>query len=98
MKNWYESKVIWAMVVQSLISALLLAQEWYSQGDFSIPGIIGLVVGILVIILRVWFTDTPIDVEKMRSTWTVVDGDTRARTSEADPFDAPETYDVSTGK
>lgn len=69
MKSWYESKVVWAMVVQSVISILLLVQEWYSTGDYSIPGIIGLVIGVLVIVLRVWFTDQPIDTPKMRAIW-----------------------------
>ena len=71
MKAWYESKIVWAMVVQSLISVLLLVQEWYTKGDFSVPGCIGLAVGILVIVLRVWFTDEPIDNPKMRATWFI---------------------------
>jgi isoprenylcysteine carboxyl methyltransferase (ICMT) family protein YpbQ len=61
MKDWYKSKIVWAMVFQSLISILLLVQEWYSKQDFSVPGCIGLAVGVLVIVLRVWFTDEPID-------------------------------------
>jgi len=69
MKNWYESKVVWAMVVQSIIGILLLVQEWYAKGDFSVPGIIALAIGVLVIVLRIWFTDSPIDTPKMRATW-----------------------------
>ena len=66
MKAWYESKIVWAMAVQSLISVLLLVQEWYSKGDFSVPGCIGLAVGILVIVLRVWFTDQPVATDRAR--------------------------------
>ena len=69
-KPWYESKIVWAMALQSLISILLLAQEWYAKGDFSVPACIGLAVGILVIVLRIWFTDQPIDTAKYRdSLW-----------------------------
>ncbi len=78
MKAWYESKVVWAMVVQSIISALLIAQEWYSKGDFSIPACIGLAVGILVIVLRIWFTDTVINTPKAQrkaeELWAAEDG------------------------
>jgi hypothetical protein len=63
---WYQSKIVWAMVVQSLISVLLLVQEWYSKADYSVPGIIGLVIGVLVIVLRIWFTESPVDTAKAR--------------------------------
>lgn len=69
MKAWYESKIVWAMAVQSLISILLLVQEWYAKQDFSVPGCIGLAVGVLVIVLRIWFTDSPVDNAKMRALW-----------------------------
>lgn len=73
MKKFYESKIFWAMAIQAVVSSLMVAQEWYSKGDFSIPGIIGLVIGVLVIVLRVFFTDTPIDNPKMRAVWEVSD-------------------------
>lgn len=64
MKSWYTSKLVWLGVVQSLISILMLAQEWYARGDFSVPAIIGLVIGALMVVLRVWFTDMPIETPK----------------------------------
>ncbi len=67
MKNWYQSKIVWASVVMFLISALQLFQGWYAAGDFSVPSIIGLVVSILIIVVRVWFTDTAIDTPKARA-------------------------------
>lgn len=59
-KAWYTSKIVWLMVLQSAISVLLLVQEWISKGDFSVVGIIGLVIGILTIVIRIWLTDQPI--------------------------------------
>lgn len=60
MKQWYESKIVWAMAFQSVISILTIFQEWYAKGDFSVPGITGLVIGVLVIVARIWFTETAI--------------------------------------
>jgi hypothetical protein len=59
-KNWWESKIFWVMVLQFLISALGLAQEFTAKGDYSIPAIIGMVIAILVVVLRVFFTSQPI--------------------------------------
>ena len=59
-KKWYQSKIVGAMALQSVISILLLLQEWYAKGDFSVPGIIGIVIAALVVVLRIWFTDTAI--------------------------------------
>lgn len=69
MKAWYQSKVVWVGVISTLLGVLQLFAEWYDKGDFSVSGVVALVIGVLVIILRVWFTDTPIDTPKMRATW-----------------------------
>lgn len=67
MKAWYDSKIVWVGVITTLLGVLGLFQEWYAKGDFSVPGIIGFVIGVLLIVLRVWFTDTPIDTPKARA-------------------------------
>jgi hypothetical protein len=67
MKAWYTSKVFWVGIIATLLGVLQLFSEWYEKGDFSVPGIIGLIIGILVIVLRVWFTDTAIDTPKARA-------------------------------
>jgi hypothetical protein len=69
MKAFYESKLFWVGAITTLLGVLQLFSEWYAKADFSVPGIISLVIGILVIVLRVWFTDTPIDTPKMRRDW-----------------------------
>lgn len=67
MKPFYSSKIFWAMLGQCLISVLLLVQEWYSKGDYSVPGCIGLAIGVIVIVLRVWFTDAAISTPQARA-------------------------------
>lgn len=60
MKAWYESKIVWVGVLETAIGALQLFSEWYSASDFSVPGVVNLVIGVLLIVLRIWFTDTEI--------------------------------------
>jgi len=58
-KNWYESKTFWL----NLLVALVLIADLLVQQPFIPPTylpIIATVVGILNIIIRVWFTDTGI--------------------------------------
>jgi len=59
-KPWYQSKIVWLSVITALISGLEIFSEWYSKGDFSIPGIISLIISILLIVVRVFFTSTVI--------------------------------------
>jgi hypothetical protein len=67
MKAFYESKLFWVGTITTLISVLGIVQEWYAKGDWSVPSCIGLAIGILVIVLRVWFTDQPVDTAKSRA-------------------------------
>ena len=57
-KEFWKSKIFWAGVITTLISILELFAEWYKAGNFDVPAIITLIVGILIIIFRIWFTNT----------------------------------------
>ena len=60
MKNWYQSKLVWMNVILTLIGALTLVSEYLDAGAYSYSGVVMLVVGILGVILRIWFTDASI--------------------------------------
>jgi len=64
-KNWYESKTFWL----NLLTALVLIADLLVQQPF-IPTawlpFIATVVGILNVVLRVWFTDTGIASRRAR--------------------------------
>ena len=61
MKPWYESKLTWMNIILTLIGILTLVAEYLTNSPIlTAPGIIMVVVGALGVVLRVWFTDTPI--------------------------------------
>jgi hypothetical protein len=58
-KNWYESKTFWL----NLLTALVMIADLLVQQPFIPPAylpFIATLVGILNVVLRVWFTDTGI--------------------------------------
>lgn len=57
MKPWYQSKLVWSGVVLTLIGALQLVAQYLDAGVYSASGIVMLVVGVLNVILRIWFTN-----------------------------------------
>jgi len=59
-KKWYESKLVWLGVLQTLIGILGLVADFLDVGNFTAAGIVVLFSGVLTIVLRVWFTDLPI--------------------------------------
>ena len=59
-KFWYESKLVWLGVITTLIGALQLVAEFLKAGTFSPDSVVLLVVGILGVVLRVWFTEASI--------------------------------------
>lgn len=59
-KAWYSSKMVWLGVVQFLIGALGLLAEFLRAGDYSPFAVTMLLSGILVVVMRVWFTDSAI--------------------------------------
>ena len=56
-KKWYESKMVYLGIVQFLIGALGLLAEFLKAGDYSPFAVTMLASGILVVVMRVWFTD-----------------------------------------
>lgn len=61
MKPWYQSKLVWQNVFITLVgAAMLIADYWTQTPALTVPGICTLLAGVFGVILRVWFTDTPI--------------------------------------
>ena len=60
-KKWYESKLVWLGVIQTLIGILGLVATFLEAGNFTAPAVVMLVIGALTVVLRVWFTDVPIE-------------------------------------
>ena len=58
-KKWYASKSIWLGLISIAIGILGFVQPWIEAGDFTLPSIILLVIGVLQLIAR-YLTDSPI--------------------------------------
>lgn len=59
-KKWYQSKLVWLGVVQTLIGAGQLVADLLKQSAITPTDITLLATGILTVILRVWFTEVPV--------------------------------------
>jgi hypothetical protein len=59
-KAWYASKVIWFNVLVSLAAVLPLVADLVKQAAVKPEDIILLGVGVINVVLRIWFTDQPI--------------------------------------
>jgi hypothetical protein len=57
-KPWWKSKIVWLGVINTLIAGLELGGVFLDTGDFSPVAISQLVIGILMVIARIWFTNT----------------------------------------
>lgn len=60
MKSWYQSKLVWLGVIQTLIGSLGLVATYLADGVYTPEKFVLLASGILTVILRVWFTDSPV--------------------------------------
>ena len=61
MKKWYQSKIVWLGVLQTIIGALVVVQDYVNNGGGIGPQELVLIAtGILTVVLRVWFSGTPI--------------------------------------
>jgi hypothetical protein len=58
--KWYQSKIVWLGVVTTLIGALQLLVPVLQANSFAPADITTLVIGVLTIISRIWFTDSKI--------------------------------------
>lgn len=59
-KPWYQSKLVWLGVITTLIGVLEVVGIWLEAAQFQPQDFVVLAVGVLTVILRVWFTDTSI--------------------------------------
>lgn len=67
MKEWYDSKLVWIHVINTLQgTGELVIGVLQKQAALDVIGGIQLGLGILGIIIRVWFTDTVINTAKAR--------------------------------
>ena len=57
---WYESKIVWLGIITTLLGALEVVRQYIAVTPLSADSVILIVSGILAVILRVWFTSTPV--------------------------------------
>ena len=61
MKKWFESKTVWLGILTALSGALSLGAQYVAEGSFnSQDGMLLFAVGLIGIVVRVWFTDKAI--------------------------------------
>jgi hypothetical protein len=58
-KAWYQSKTIWAGIIEVVIGVLGLLATFLAAGQFTAPAVTILIAGVLTIVLRK-LTDTAI--------------------------------------
>jgi len=59
-KPWYQSKVFWLGVITTLLGVIPIVTELASQTSVNPAALGTALTGILVVIVRVWFTDAPV--------------------------------------
>jgi len=65
MKPWYLSKLVWQNVFLTLMGALISVAAFVAANPvITVAGVLTTVAGVIGIILRVWFTDVPVDTPK----------------------------------
>jgi hypothetical protein len=57
-KLWYQSKLVWLGILQTVIAILLSASDLLAKGTITPSDITIFLAGILTIIIRIWFTST----------------------------------------
>jgi len=58
-KLWYQSKVFWLGVITTLLGIIPIVTELASQTAVTPAALGTAATGILIVIVRVWFTDQP---------------------------------------
>lgn len=59
-KAWYQSKVFWLGVVTTLLGIIPIVTELASQMTVTPAAIGTAATGILIVIMRIWFTSEPV--------------------------------------
>ena len=59
-KSWWASKMNWFGVLTSVSGSVELVAHYIEKGNVSVSGVLLLIVGIVNIVLRTFFTDKPI--------------------------------------
>ncbi len=59
-KDWYKSKTVWFSVLTTLAGLLIMLSEYFAVGDFSLPALFLMLAGVVNLVLRIWFTDSPV--------------------------------------
>lgn len=59
-KEWYKSKVFWLGMITTLLGVMPLLDELVKQTALTPSALITFVTGVLIVIVRVWFTDQPL--------------------------------------
>jgi hypothetical protein len=59
-KKWYESKLTWLGIITTVIGVLEVVGAWMETASFQPQDFTALAVGVLTVVLRVWFTNTTI--------------------------------------
>jgi len=56
-KKWWESKIVWLGIIETLIGVLQIVQQQIEVGSLNGAGVVNILIGALTIIMRVWFTN-----------------------------------------
>lgn len=59
-KKWFESKIVWVGLINTVIAILAIGGEFLQKAEFSPIAISAFITGVLTVVLRVWFTNTEI--------------------------------------
>lgn len=59
-KAWYTSKVFWLGIITTLLGVIPIVTELASQTAASPAEIGTALTGVLVVVMRIWFTDAPV--------------------------------------
>lgn len=59
-KAWYKSKVVWLGVITTLLGAVPVLVDLANAYNIPVAAVGTAVIGVLTVVVRVWFTDTVI--------------------------------------
>lgn len=59
-KSWFTSKVVWLGIITTLLGVIPIVTELASQTALTPTAVGTAATGILIVIMRIWFTDQPV--------------------------------------